>query len=67
MDTPPVRERGAGNRLLVEVAEDEDFKQVVASAPAIVSAAADWTCRVLVGNLKPATRLLVSIHRRDGT
>jgi alkaline phosphatase D len=43
------------NRLLVEVAEDERFKHIVASAPASVSAAADWTCRVLVGNLKPAT------------
>ena len=42
-------------RLLVEVAADEDFKQVVASAPAIVCAASDWTCRALAGNLKPAT------------
>jgi alkaline phosphatase D len=42
-------------RLLVEVAEDDTFKQVVASAPAPVSAASDWTCRVLAGNLKPAT------------
>jgi alkaline phosphatase D len=47
---------GAGERqlLTVEVAEDEAFRNVVARAPATVSAAADWTCRVLVGRLKPA-------------
>src|SRR5687767_125125 len=46
----------AGERelLTVEVAEDEAFRNVVARAPAAVSAAADWTCRVLVGRLKPA-------------
>jgi alkaline phosphatase D len=38
----------------VEVAEDDTFKQVVVSSTAVVSAASDWTCRVLVGNLKPA-------------
>ena len=42
-------------KLLVEVAEDEAFKLVVASATANISAAADWTCRTLVGNLKPAS------------
>jgi alkaline phosphatase D len=46
---------GAQGKLLVEVAEDEAFKHVVASAAATVSAAADWTCRALVGNLKPAS------------
>jgi len=48
-------ESGTSSRLLVEVAEDEAFATVIASAPATVSAAADWTCRALVGNLKPAT------------
>jgi alkaline phosphatase D len=43
------------SRLLVEVAEDETFKRVIASTSATVSAVSDWTCRVLVGNLKPAT------------
>jgi len=45
-----------GNRqlLTVEVAEDEAFRRVVARAPAPVSAAADWTARVLVAGLKPA-------------
>ncbi len=42
------------HNLTVEVAEDEFFKQVVAKAPAAISEASDWTCRVLVGGLKPA-------------
>lgn len=40
--------------LTVEVALDPDFRRIVATAPVAVSAAADWTCRALVGNLKPA-------------
>ncbi|HKE15448.1 MAG TPA: alkaline phosphatase D family protein, partial [Kofleriaceae bacterium] len=40
--------------LVVEVAEDQAFARVVASAKADLSAAADWTCRVLVGGLEPA-------------
>src|ERR1700691_1148502 len=40
--------------LNVEVAEDELFTRVVATAAALVSAASDWTCRVLVGGLKPS-------------
>lgn len=45
------RERGT---LQVEVAEDAEFKRVIATAAAPVLAAADWTCRVLVGDLPPA-------------
>jgi alkaline phosphatase D len=47
----------SGNRqlLTVEVAEDAQFKRVVAHAPAAVTQAADWTSRVLVGGLKPST------------
>jgi alkaline phosphatase D len=40
--------------LTVEVAEDQAFTRVVAHAPAPVSAAADWTTRVLVAGLKPS-------------
>ncbi len=40
--------------LTVEVAQDERFKRVIATTTAQVSAASDWTCRVLVGRLKPA-------------
>src|SRR5580704_13170416 len=41
------------HELTVEVAEDDAFRHVVATAAAPVSAASDWTCRVLVGGLKP--------------
>jgi alkaline phosphatase D len=47
-------EDGKRHILTVEVAEDEAFRRVVAQAPAPVSAASDWTTRVLVGRLKPA-------------
>ena len=42
-------------KLVVEVAEDEAFQHVIATATANVSAATDWTCRILVGNLKPSS------------
>ena len=45
---------GARRLLSVEVAEDEAFRRVVATARAPVSAASDWTSRVLVAGLKPA-------------
>jgi alkaline phosphatase D len=41
-------------RLRVEVAADPDFEQVVAAAPAGALAQSDWTCRVLVGGLRPS-------------
>src|SRR5580692_10004855 len=44
----------AAKKLNVEVAEDGSFHRVVASAKAAISEASDWTCRVLVGGLKPA-------------
>ncbi|MGA2022055.1 MAG: alkaline phosphatase D family protein, partial [Candidatus Sulfotelmatobacter sp.] len=53
---PPSGEKTAGNptlKLSAEVAEDELFAHVVATARAPVSEASDWTCRVLVGGLKP--------------
>src|SRR5690349_7422277 len=40
--------------LTVEVAEDEGFGRVIARAPAPVSAASDWTARVLVAGLQPS-------------
>jgi alkaline phosphatase D len=45
---------GGRQVLTVEVAEDEAFRRVVATAPAPVSPASGWTTRVLVGKLKPA-------------
>jgi alkaline phosphatase D len=41
-------------KLNVEIAEDDSFLRVVATAEAPISEASDWTCRVLVGGLKPA-------------
>ena len=46
--------KGAKFDLQVEVAEDQAFKSVVANSHVRVSAAADFTCRVLVGGLKPS-------------
>lgn len=40
--------------LRLEVAEDEQFQRVVARSKTPTSSASDWTCRVLVGGLKPA-------------
>ena len=37
------------------VAEDQLFERVVTETRAPISAAADWTCRVLVGGLQPFT------------
>ena len=59
-------ERSDRSLLTVEVAEDAAFRRVVSQASAPVSAAADWTTRVLVGGLKPARRVLVSLHRPRG-
>lgn len=42
-------------RLIVEVAEDPLFEHVIAASHTPISAAADWTCRVLVGGLRPFT------------
>ncbi len=38
----------------VEVAEDPGFEHLVTRAKTQMSAQSDWTCRVLVGGLKPA-------------
>ncbi len=50
---PPTDGRGM-RKLFVEVAEDETFAHIAASAEAPISEAADWTCRVLAGGLRPA-------------
>ena len=39
----------------VEIAEDPGFHRVMAHSRAPISEASDWTCRVLVGGLRPAT------------
>lgn len=40
--------------LQVEVAEDRAFTRVISTASVPASSEADWTCRVLVGGLKPS-------------
>ena len=40
--------------LIVEVALDQTFQRAIATQRVSISAEADWTCRVLVGGLKPA-------------
>ena len=52
--------------LRVEVAQDAAFEQVVASATARATVAADWTCRVLVGGLKPSSTYFYRFTDRDG-
>ena len=50
---PPVG-TDVAEKLNVEIAEDGFFERVVATVEAPISEASDWTCRVLVGGLKPA-------------
>jgi alkaline phosphatase D len=52
--------------LTVEVAEDPDFEQVVATAPTVALLAADHTCRVLVGGLRPARTYWYRFLDEDG-
>ena len=40
--------------LQIEVAEEPAFRRIVARSTAAITTESDWTCRVLVGNLKPA-------------
>jgi alkaline phosphatase D len=53
-------------RLIVEVAEDRDFRSVVAKAKATALEESDWTVRVLVGGLKPATEYWYRFTDSDG-
>ncbi len=54
------------SKLTVEVALDPDFRHVVAEQSVPLSEAADWTCRVLVGGLKPATVYWYRFTDADG-
>lgn len=57
---------GARQVLTVEVAEDPEFRRVVASAQAPVMPESDWTSRVLVGGLKPARAYWYRFTDSDG-
>jgi alkaline phosphatase D len=52
--------------LTVEVAEDADFTRVVASSKTRAVAAADHTCRVLVGGLQPAHTYWYRFATKEG-
>ncbi|HEU0369786.1 MAG TPA: alkaline phosphatase D family protein, partial [Candidatus Acidoferrum sp.] len=56
----------APEELRVEVAEDTAFKRVVAATSTHASPAADWTCRVLTGGLKPAHLYWYRFSDKDG-
>ena len=60
-------DRGDRRALMVEVALDPDFRRVVATARAPVLEASDWTCRVLVGGLSPATTYWYRFTDDQGT
>jgi len=51
----PYDASGSRKFLIAEVAEDSAFRQVVARSKTPVSKDSDWTCRVLVGGLRPST------------
>jgi alkaline phosphatase D len=46
---------GTAQQLTVEVSRDAAFSKVIATVRAPVLAESDWTCRVMVGGLAPAT------------
>lgn len=49
---PPSKD-GEARNLTLELADDSEFKRVVAAAKTRLSAETDWTCRVLAAGLKP--------------
>jgi len=53
-------------RLIVEVAQDRDFQNVVAKTKTTALEESDWTVRVLVGGLKPATEYWYRFTDSDG-
>src|SRR5690348_15743080 len=53
-------------RLLVEIAEDPAFTRVVAKTTARILARSDWTCRVLVADLRPASEYWYRFTDEDG-
>ncbi|THD62783.1 alkaline phosphatase D family protein [Phenylobacterium sp.] len=63
---PPGPDGAAAPGLTVEVAEDEAFRRVVATAPAAGTADSDWTVRVLVGGLKPSREYWYRFTGADG-
>ncbi len=61
----PIR-LGRETQLHVEVAEDEAFGRVIATGQTPISEDSDFTCRVLVGGLKPAHIYWYRFTDREG-
>lgn len=57
---------GKSVRLTCEVSDDASFARIVATAKSTVSADTDWTTRVLVGGLKPASEYWYRFTDADG-
>ena len=57
---------GTSVRLTCEVASDATFEHVIAAQSTTVGAESDWTCRVLVGGLKPASEYWYRFTDADG-
>jgi alkaline phosphatase D len=57
---------GQPQALTVEVASDAEFRHVVSHARVMVSASTDWTARVAVGGLEPATTYWYRFTDGDG-
>jgi alkaline phosphatase D len=51
---PPASD-AAARLLRVEVATDQEFRRVIATAEAPISESTDWTCRILAAGLSPRT------------
>jgi alkaline phosphatase D len=49
---PPSKENEA-KELILEIANDQEFRNVVATATAKIGPESDWTCRVLAAHLQP--------------
>ncbi|HEY2683641.1 MAG TPA: alkaline phosphatase D family protein [Steroidobacteraceae bacterium] len=59
--------KGSGSAPInVEVAEDANFARVIAVASSRVAPQTDWTCRVLVGGLKPSHEYFYRFTDADG-
>jgi alkaline phosphatase D len=57
---------GTSKSLIAEIALDPGFRNVVAATRAKVADESDWTCRVLVGGLRPSTEYWYRFSDPDG-
>ena len=62
----PYAGRSSPAALKVEVAEDAAFSRVIARSMTQVGLESDWTCRVLIGGLRPAREYFYRFTDADG-